>query len=219
MALTVDEIFNRMPDLFLPERAEGVNASVAYKVTGEGGGHFTCTVSGGQFTLLREAKPDASATVTISAEDWIALNEGRLDPMAAYMSGKLKAVGDQNLLMKFPKLFKRPANTAGSGIPLPELVPQRLGMLTSAFSVVVGDQRWGSGAELKGDEASVRALLEGRVEPGPYLLGGQLAFAGDMALLRSAWTAWSAAPVAPRRPKRPGMLQLAGMWVKSLFRG
>lgn len=218
MALTVEEIFMRMESLFMAERAEGVNASVAYKITGEGGGEFTCIVANLQFTLLRELKTDASATVTISAEDWIALNEGRLDPMAAYMSGKLKASGDQNLLMKFPKLFKRPANNAGSGIPLPELVPQRLGMLGSAFSVVVGDQRWGSGPELKGDEASIRALVEGRVEPGPFLLGGQLAFAGDMALLRAAWTAWSAAPVLPRRPKRPTMLKLAGMWVKSLFR-
>ena len=140
MALTVEEIFNRMESLFLAEKAEGVNASVAYKITGEGGGEFTCIVSNLQFTLLRELKADANATVTISAEDWIALNEGRLDPMAAYLSGKLKASGDQNLLMKFPKLFKRPANTAGSGIPLPELVPQRLGMLGSAFSVWDGEE-------------------------------------------------------------------------------
>lgn len=214
MALTVNEIFERMEGLFLPAKAEGVDAAVAYKVTGEGGGDFTCIVKGGVFTLLREAKADAHATVTISAEDWIALNEGRLDPMAAYMSGKLKATGDQNLLMKFPKLFKRPANTAGSGIPLAELVPQRLAMLASAFTVVVGEARWGSGAELKGEEACVRAFVEGRLEPGPYLLGGQLAFAGDMALLRGAWAAWSAAPVLPRKPKRPGMLQLLGMWIK-----
>ena len=218
MALTVEEIFLRMETLFLAERAEGVNASVAYKITGEGGGDYTCTVSGGQFELNRELKADANATVTISADDWTALNEGRLDPMTAYMSGKLKATGDQNLLMKFPKMFKRPANNAGSGIPLTELVPQRLGMLGSTFSVVVGDQRWGEGPELKGDEASVRALVEGRVEPGPLLLGGQLAFAGDMALLRGAWTAWSADPVLPRRPQRPTMLKLAGMWVKSMFR-
>jgi hypothetical protein len=52
------------------------------------------------------------------------------------------------------------------------------------------------------------------VEPGPYLLGGQLTFAGDMAHLRSAWAAWSADPVKPRKPKRPGMLELAGMWLK-----
>lgn len=109
MALTVDEIFTRMSGLFQADRAQGLNVSVAYKVTGEGGGDYTCFVSGGQFSLLRELKADATATVTIAAEDWIALAEGRLDPMKAFMFGKLKAAGDKNLLMNFPKLFKRPA--------------------------------------------------------------------------------------------------------------
>ena len=218
MSLTVPEIFDRMPGLFQPDRAAGVNASVAYKVTGEGGGEYTCIVKDGTFALEAGARADANATVTISAADWIALNEGTLDPMAAYMSGKLKASGDQNLLMKFPKLFKRPASNAGSGIPLAELVPERLAA-APGLSVKVGAETWGSGPELSGEEASVRALVEGRVEPGPALLGGQLVFAGDMALLRNAWTVWSAAPVKPRKPKKPGMLELAGMWIKGKLGG
>jgi putative sterol carrier protein len=213
MPLTVPEIFERMPGLFQPDRAAGVNAAVAYKVTGEGGGEYTCIVKDGTFALETSARPDANATVTISAADWIALNEGTLDPMAAYMSGKLKATGDQNLLMKFPKLFKRPASNAGSGIPLAELVPDRLASV-SGFAVKVGGDTWGSGPELSGEEASVRGLVEGRVEPGPALLGGQIVFAGDMALLRNAWTVWSADPVKPRKPKKPGLFELAGMWVK-----
>lgn len=218
MPLTVPEIFERMPGLFQPDRAAGVNASVAYKVTGDGGGEYTCIVKDGTFSLEAGARADANATVTISAGDWIALNEGTLDPMAAYMSGKLKASGDQNLLMKFPKLFKRPASNAGSGIPLAELVPERLAS-APGLAVKVGAETWGSGPELSGEEASVRALVEGRVEPGPALLGGQLVFAGDMALLRNAWTVWSAAPVKPRKPKKPGMLELAGMWIKGKLGG
>jgi putative sterol carrier protein len=165
MSLTVPEIFERMPGLFLQDRAAGVDASVAYKVTGEGGGEYTCIVKDGAFTLEKAARADANATVTISAADWIALNEGTLDPMAAYMSGKLKASGDQNLLMKFPKLFKRPASNAGSGIPMAELVPARLGQLASAFAVKVGEAATGSGALLSGAEAAVRGLVDGRGEP------------------------------------------------------
>lgn len=218
MSLTVPEIFERMPGLFQPDRAAGVDAAVAYRITGEGGGEYTCIVKDGAFALEPGARPDANATVTIAAADWIALNEGTLDPMAAYMGGKLKASGDQNLLMKFPKLFKRPASNAGSGIPLAELVPTRLAAVPG-FAVKVGADQWGSGPELSGDEAAVRGLVEGRVEPGPALLGGQLAFAGDMALLRQAWTVWSADPVKPRKPKKPGLLDLAGMWVKGKLGG
>lgn len=218
MALTVDEIFGRMNELFLPDRAAGVDAAVAYHVTGEGGGDYTSIIKDGTFTLLRELKADAAATVTISAEDWIALNEGRLDPVTAFVSGKLKIAGDQGLVQRFAKFFKRPAGN-GSGIPLAELVPSRLALLGASFQVVVKDQAWGSGPELKGEESAVRGFVEGMIEPGPALLGGQLAFAGDMALLRQAWTRWSADPVKPRRPKKPGFFQLLGMWIKAKLGG
>ena len=215
MAQTVDGIFSAMPERFLPEKAAGVTASMSYHITGEGGGDYSCVIADGQVTLLRELKADAQAALTMTAQDWIDLNEGKLDPTAAYMSGKLKATGDLNLLQKFPRYFKRVAAAAGSGIPLAELVPMRLGALASAFKVVVGAEAWGEGPELKGDEAAVRGLVEGLVEPGPALLGGQLAFAGDMALLRQAWGTWSANPVKPRKPKRPGALALLGMWIKA----
>lgn len=108
MPLTVQEIFDRMPGLFQPERAAGMDATIAYIVTGEGGGEYTCVVKEGTFAVEPSARPDASATVTISAEDWIALNLGKLDPMKAFFLGKLKTRGNQGLLMNFPKLFRRP---------------------------------------------------------------------------------------------------------------
>jgi putative sterol carrier protein len=106
--LTVQDIFDRMPVLFQPDRAAGMDATVSYIVTGEGGGEYTCIVKDGTFAVEPAARPDATATVTISAEDWIALNLGTLDPMKAFFLGKLKARGNQGLLMNFPKLFRRP---------------------------------------------------------------------------------------------------------------
>lgn len=219
MGLTVDGIFSAMPELFRVDKAVGVTASVAYKVTGAGGGDYTCIITDGVFSLAREIKADAQATVTISAEDWIALNEGRLDPMAAYMSGKLKGAGDLGLLQKFPRFFKRPENDNGSGIPLNELMAERIALLAAPLQVSLGSASFGSGPLLSGEEGSLRALVEGRRDPGASLLGGRLLFEGDMAVLRGAWTAWSAAPVTPRKPKRPGKLQLLGMWLKSKFGG
>ncbi|TMC24262.1 MAG: SCP2 sterol-binding domain-containing protein, partial [Chloroflexi bacterium] len=37
--------------------------------------------------------------------DWLAITEGKLDAMNAYMTGKLKIVGDMMLAMKVPSLF------------------------------------------------------------------------------------------------------------------
>lgn len=216
MAVTVDEIFQRMSATFLPEKAAGVNAVVAYHITGEGGGDYSSVIKDGAYALETGLRSDAQATLTMAAPDWIGLNEGTLDPMTAFVSGKLKIAGDQGLAQKFPRYFKRPSGN-GSGIPLAELVPARLTLLAQAFRIVTKDAAWGDGTELKGEDSAVRGLVEGQIEPGPALLGGQLVFAGDMAMLRAAWATWSAAPVSRPKPKRPSMLALGLAWIKSKF--
>ncbi len=208
MALTVDGIFALMPELFLPEKAQGLTVSVYYQVTGEGGGDYTCQIDNGAFSLKREAKPDATSVVVIGAEDWIALNEGKLDPMQAFMTGKLKGTGDLGLLQKFPKFFKKPQKQGGPVKPLKELVSARLVLAGAGLKIRVGGESWGDGAEVAGDEATMRALVSGLSEPGPALLGGQLRFSGDMALLRKAWKTWSAEPEI-QFPDTPGGKALA----------
>jgi putative sterol carrier protein len=194
MALTVDGIFSLMPELFLPEKAQGLSVSVYYQVTGEGGGDYTCAIENGVFSLKREPKADATSTVVISSEDWIALNEGKLDPMQAFMTGKLKGTGDLGLLQKFPKFFKKPQVQAGPVKALKDLVPARLALAGGGIKVTVGSESFGEGDEVAGDEAAVRALVCGLSDPGPALLGGKIRFAGDMALLRKAWRTWVAEP-------------------------
>lgn len=216
MALTVDGIFALMPELFLPEKAQGLTVSVYYQVTGEGGGDYTCLIENGAFSLKREPKPDATSVVVIGAEDWIALNEGKLDPMQAFMTGKLKGTGDLGLLQKFPKFFKKPQKQGGPVKPLMDLVPARLALAGAGLKVSVGSESWGEGAEVAGEETAVRSLVCGLSDPGPALLGGQLRFAGDMALLRGAWKAWSAEPEISF-PDTPGGKALATL--RKRYRG
>jgi putative sterol carrier protein len=208
MTLTVDGIFSLMPELFLAEKAQGLTVSVYYQVTGEGGGDYTCRIDNGAFSLVREAKPDATSVVVIGAEDWIALSEGKLDPMQAFMTGKLKGTGDLGLLQKFPKFFKKPQKQGGPVKGLGDLVPARLALAGTGIKVSVGTESWGAGAEVSGDESAVRAVVCGLSEPGPALLGGQLRFSGDMGVLRKAWKSWSAEPEI-NYPDSPGGKALA----------
>ena len=216
MALTVDGIFALMPELFLPEKAQGLTVSVYYQVTGDGGGDYTCLIENGAFSLKREAKADATSVVTIGVEDWIALNEGKLDPMQAFMTGKLKGTGDLGLLQKFPKFFKKPQKQGGPVKPLKELVPARLALAGAGLKVTVGGDSWGEGAEVVGDDGAVRGLVCGISDPGPALLGGQLRFTGDMALLRGAWKVWSVEPEITF-PDTPGVKALATL--RKRYRG
>jgi putative sterol carrier protein len=46
-----------------------------------------------------------NATVTDAAADYLALTRGELNPMSAFMSGKLKITGDMSLMMSFQNWF------------------------------------------------------------------------------------------------------------------
>ena len=56
--------------------------------------------------VTNEDKP-ADATVSIGWDDFLALSEGRLDPMMAFMQGKLKIAGDMMIAQKLAPLLKR----------------------------------------------------------------------------------------------------------------
>ena len=57
-------------------------------------------------TVTNEDKP-ADATITMAWDDFMALSEGKLDPMMAFMQGKLKITGDMMIAQKLAPLLKR----------------------------------------------------------------------------------------------------------------
>ena len=56
--------------------------------------------------VTNEDKP-ADATVSMAWDDFMALSEGKLDPMMAFMQGKLKITGDMMIAQKLAPLLKR----------------------------------------------------------------------------------------------------------------
>lgn len=57
-------------------------------------------------TVTNDDNP-ADATVSMSWDDFMALSEGRLDPMMAFMQGKMKIQGDMMLAQRLAPLLKR----------------------------------------------------------------------------------------------------------------
>ena len=57
-------------------------------------------------SVSNDDKP-ADATVSMKWDDFIALSEGKLDPMMAFMQGKLKIAGDMMIAQKLAPLLKR----------------------------------------------------------------------------------------------------------------
>ena len=92
------------------------NADIAAKMTEaltKAGGtdksvKFDFGDDGQVFASGTEATTDANAadcTISVSKDDFIALAEGNLDPMMAFMSGKLKVAGDMSVAMGLQSIF------------------------------------------------------------------------------------------------------------------
>jgi putative sterol carrier protein len=54
----------------------------------------------GTASQVSENDGDADTTIKVTWDDWQAMSEGRLDPMTAFMSGKLKIEGDMSNAMQ-----------------------------------------------------------------------------------------------------------------------
>lgn len=103
--MSVTEIFNNMASNFNTEKAGDLNASVVFDLSGDTGGVWTVAVADGKVNIQEGASDAPTATIKMAAADYEAMTSGSLNPMMAFMSGKIKVDGDLNTVMKFQTLF------------------------------------------------------------------------------------------------------------------
>ncbi|BCL84101.1 SCP-2 sterol transfer family protein [Ktedonobacteria bacterium brp13] len=104
--MTVAESLEGLKSAFNPAAAAGLNKTIQLNITGDDAGIYSIRVANQECELLSEsvAKPDL--TLTTSDQNWVAITQGKLDPMNAFLAGKVKASGDMMLAMRIPQLFK-----------------------------------------------------------------------------------------------------------------
>ncbi len=102
---TVAELFERMPSQFQADKAGDMNAVILFDLSGEGGGQWSVAIADGACDVQVGAADSPKATVRMDAGDYKDMITGKLNPMMAFMSGKVKVEGDLNTVMKFQQLF------------------------------------------------------------------------------------------------------------------
>ncbi|HEY8426165.1 MAG TPA: SCP2 sterol-binding domain-containing protein [Limnochordales bacterium] len=83
-----------------PQRLGIDNASFQFTLTGDGGGTWTLVIRDGQASVQQGAASSPQVTVEMSVTDFQDMLAGRLGPVAAYMSGRLRLVGDIGMAMR-----------------------------------------------------------------------------------------------------------------------
>ena len=106
MPITVTELMEKMPDAFIPEKAQGVDAVIQFKFTGAEAGDWNATIKDGKVNVTPGTHPSPKMTLTADSDDYVKIITGELDGMQAFMQGKIKLAGDLNLAMKLMQMFK-----------------------------------------------------------------------------------------------------------------
>lgn len=104
-AAEVKNLFPAMIERFLPEKAAGISATIQFDLSGDNGGFFWITLADGVAETGSGEVEKPSMTVKASADDWYAVATGQLNPMQAFMTGKIKILGDMGLAMKLQAMF------------------------------------------------------------------------------------------------------------------
>jgi putative sterol carrier protein len=103
--MTIAELFEAMPSQLNSAAAAGMNKTFQWNITGDEAGKWAFKVADGKGEVIPGGVEKPDITFTVSDKDWIAIVEGKLDAMNAFMTGKLKVSGDMMLAMRLQQLF------------------------------------------------------------------------------------------------------------------
>ncbi len=100
----VQEFFQRLSELD-PSRLQGIRGVVLFDLSGEGGGKWTVTFSEDGVKVKEGETASPNLTLSMDAQDLLALSKGELSPMNAFMQGKLKVSGDMSMAMRLQSIL------------------------------------------------------------------------------------------------------------------
>ena len=103
--MTVAETFEIMEKLFNPAAAAGMNKTLQWNISGDEAGKWAFKIADQTCELITGGVEKPDLTMMMSDKDWLAIAEGQLDPMNAFMTGKVKTAGDMMLAMRIPQIF------------------------------------------------------------------------------------------------------------------
>lgn len=100
----LDTIFEGMKSAVNPETA--VDCVVGYELTEDGKTHaYAVTIKDKAAAYEKREPSDARVTIGLAVPDFMRLVAGDLDPMQAFMQGKLKLKGDMMFAQQVPQMF------------------------------------------------------------------------------------------------------------------
>ena len=105
MAHTIESLIAMIPKTLPGDKAKRADTVIQLNVTGSQAGQWNVVVKDGNVNVAKGMHAAPELTVTADTADVLAVADGKLDPMAAFMQGKAKVQGDMSEAMELAKLF------------------------------------------------------------------------------------------------------------------
>jgi putative sterol carrier protein len=107
---TLKQIFDEMPNAFVPEKAAGVSSELQYDInTEEGVKQWSVKIADGTCTTSEGPASEPRLTLSVDLVNFIRLIFNQVDGTQLFMSGKLKLQGDMMFAMQMQTFFQRPS--------------------------------------------------------------------------------------------------------------
>ena len=103
--MNCEEALKEMYKTFDPNVAGDLNATYLFDISGPKGGKWILEVKNKKCDFKAGDINNPSVTISISDQDWLAIQEGKLNSQMAFMMGKLRVAGDISLAMKLQSVF------------------------------------------------------------------------------------------------------------------
>ncbi|MCL4496047.1 MAG: SCP2 sterol-binding domain-containing protein [Firmicutes bacterium] len=106
--MTTKEVFEEMQQrLSQKDSAQLAGSQGVYQfmLTGEDAAEYFVRVGSDGVRVEAGTAEDAAVTVTMTADDFKDLAGGKLNPMSAFMGGKLSVTGDMSMALKLQTLI------------------------------------------------------------------------------------------------------------------
>ncbi len=104
--IAAQDIIATVAERFRPEKAEGMDVSVGYDLTGDGAGSWTILIRDGTCRVQEGLAEPLSVKMTMEAATYVGMMLGTLDPLSAFTSGKVKIEGDMMAAGATTKCFR-----------------------------------------------------------------------------------------------------------------
>ncbi len=101
----INAFISRMPEMLIPEKAQGVNTLFQINLSGENGGQWWVKVADGKCEVQAGSADNPAMTLSSTADDLYAVLTGQANAIAYFMQGKIKVVGDMSLALRMQTMF------------------------------------------------------------------------------------------------------------------